>query len=164
MGRALGLFLFAAMAAIAPAAAQQIPGPYGAPVTLAQARQIADVAERVAGERRLRMAFTVVDPAGQPILVHVMDGTQSGSIAVSQQKARTAAQFRRPTKAFADGLAAGNLGVLTMDGVVALEGGVPILSGGRVIGALGVSGGTSAEDGQIAASALASAGLDGQKK
>jgi uncharacterized protein GlcG (DUF336 family) len=164
MGRRFVSFLLGATAVIGPAAAQQIPGPYGEPVTLAQARQIADAAERAAGERGLRMAFTVVDPAGQPILVHVMDGTQSGSIAVSQKKARTAAQFRRTTKTFADGLAAGNLGVLTMDGVIALEGGVPILSGGRVIGALGVSGGTSPEDGQIAASALASAGLDGRKK
>lgn len=146
-------------AIIVPVQAQQLPGPYGEAVNLSQAHSIVDAARRLASERKFTMAFAVVNPSGETILLEVMDGTQSGSTAVSQQKARTAARFRRPTKAFADGLAAGNLGVLTLDGVVAVEGGVPILSQGRVVGALGVSGGTSAEDGQIAAAALAAAGL-----
>jgi uncharacterized protein GlcG (DUF336 family) len=89
-----------------------------------------------------------------------MDGTQSASIVVAQQKARSSARFRRPTKAFADAVAGGNLGPLTLDDAVAVEGGVPIVRNGLVIGALGVSGGTAAQDGEIAAAALGSAKLD----
>lgn len=153
----------AALAAglLAPAAsAQQIPGPYGPAVTLAQARTIVDAAHREAKARNFRMAFTVVLPSGEPILLEVMDGTQSASIVVSQQKARSSARFRRPTKAFADSVTKNGAAVLSLDGVVAVEGGVPILSNGLVIGALGISGGTSAEDGEIAAAALASAKLN----
>jgi len=142
-----------------PAAGQQIPGPYGPAVTLAQARALVDAAHREARTRNLTMAFAVALPSGEPILLEVMDGTQSGSIPVSQAKARTAARFRRSTKAFSDGIGAAP-GVGTIDEVVAVEGGLPILSRGRVVGALGVSGGTPAEDGQVAAAALAAVRLD----
>ena len=152
--------LAAALSMTSAAPAQQIPGPYGPAVTLAQARTIVDAAHREARTRNFRMAFTVVLPAGEPILLEVMDGTQSASITVSQQKARSSARYRRPTKAFADSVAKNGAAVLSLDGVVAVEGGVPIVSNGLVIGALGVSGGTSAEDGEIAAAALASAKLN----
>jgi glc operon protein GlcG len=138
-----------------PSMAQQVPGPYGVQVTLAEARAIVDAAHRAAKARNFRMAFAVALPSGEPILLEVMDGTQSASIVVSQQKARSSARYRRPTKAFADTLAAGNLGPLTLSDAVAVEGGVPLIRNGLVIGALGVSGGTSAEDGQVAAAALA---------
>jgi len=149
-----------AAALIGPASAQQIPGPYGPAVTLAQARTIVDAAHREAKARNFLMAFAVVLPSGEPILLEVMDGTQMASITVSQQKARSAARFRRSTKVFADSVAKNGAGVLSLDGAVAIEGGVPILSGGKVIGALGISGGTSAEDGEVAAAALASAKLN----
>ena len=148
-----------ALAAAAPGTAQQISGPYGPQVTLAQARSIVDAAHNSARAKNFSMAFAVVLPSGEPILLQVMDGTQSGSIDVAPAKARTAARFRRPTKAFADSVAAGNLGALTLDGVVAVEGGVPIVVSGKVVGALGVSGGTSQQDGEVAAAALAAAKL-----
>jgi uncharacterized protein GlcG (DUF336 family) len=147
--------------ALAPAAiAQQIPGPYGPAVGLSDARAIVDAAHRAAKVSNFRMAFTVALPSGEPILLEVMDGTQSASIVISQAKARTSARFRRATKVFAEQAASGNLGVLSLPDVVAVEGGVPIVRKGLVIGALGISGGTSAEDGQIAAAALDSIKLD----
>ena len=148
-----------ALATTSGVGAQQIPGPYGPQVTLAQARDLVDAAKRAARERNFTMAFAVALPSGEPILLEVMDGTQTGSIAIAPAKARTAARFRRPTKAFADGVASGNLGALTLEGIVAVEGGVPIVVSGRVIGALGVSGGTSQQDGEIAAAALAATKL-----
>jgi uncharacterized protein GlcG (DUF336 family) len=146
---------FLAVTYAGSAVAQQIPGPYGPPVTLAQARALVDAAHRAAKARNFTMAFAVALPSGEPILLEVMDGTQSASIAISQAKARTAARFRRATKIFADATSSGNMGPLTIDDAVTVEGGVPILSNGRVIGALGVSGGTSVEDGEIAGAALA---------
>ncbi len=145
---------------IVPASAQQIPGPYGPAVTLEQARKLVDAAHREAKARNFLMAFAVVLPSGEPILLEVMDGTQMASITVSQQKARSSARFRRPTKAFADLIVKNGPGILSLDGAVAIEGGVPIVSNGKVIGALGISGGTSAEDGEVAAAALASTKLN----
>jgi glc operon protein GlcG len=146
-----------ALVSAIPGSAQQIAGPYGPQVTLAQARSVVDAAHHAARARNFMMAFAVVLPSGEPILLEVMDGTQSASIEIAPAKARTAARFRRPTKAFADAVAGGNLGALTLDGVVAVEGGVPIVVSGKVIGALGVSGGTAAQDGEIAGAALAAA-------
>ena len=139
-----------------PPAAQAQPQPaYGEPVTLAHARRIADSAEAAARERGFSMAFAIVDPAGGLVLFHKMDGTQNGSIEVAVAKARTSALFRRPTRIFSDSVAAGRTAVLSLPGVVAIEGGVPIIVAGRVVGAIGVSGGTSEQDGEIAAAALA---------
>ena len=101
------------------------------------------------------MAFAVVDPSGQLVLFEKMDGTQYGSIVVAQEKARSAALFKRPTKAFSDAVTAGRVAVISLPGALPIEGGVPIVVQGRIIGALGVSGGTSEQDGEIAAAALA---------
>jgi uncharacterized protein GlcG (DUF336 family) len=138
----------------APAAAQQIPGPYGPSVTLEQARGIVAAGRAEARRQDFLMAFAVVDPSGDLVMFEKMDGTQTASVDVAADKARSAAAFRRPTKAFADSVASGRVAVLSLRGVVAIEGGAPIVSGGRVIGALGVSGGTSEQDGQVAAVAL----------
>ena len=143
------------VAAAAPA--QQLPNPYGAPIALDQARQIVARARSEATRRNLSLAFAVVEPGGQLVLFEKMDGTQYGSEAVAQAKARTAAHFRRPTKAFSDSVAAGRMAVLSLPGVVAVEGGVPILIGGRIVGALGVSGASSEQDGEVAAVALSRA-------
>jgi uncharacterized protein GlcG (DUF336 family) len=98
------------------------------------------------------MAVAIVDPAGLLVYFEKMDGTQNGSVAVAQAKARSAALFKRPTKAFQDMLAAGGEGmrVLGLEGAVPIDGGLPISAGAAVIGAIGVSGGTSAQDGQCA--------------
>ena len=136
-------------------AAQQTPGPYGPAVSLAQVERIIDAARAEAARRNFTMSFAVVDPAGELVSFEKMDGTQNGSTEVAQAKARSAARFRRPTKAFSDALAAGRTAIVTLPGAIAIEGGVPIVAGGRVVGALGVSGGSSEEDGQVAAVGLA---------
>lgn len=98
------------------------------------------------------MAVAVVDPAGMLVYFEKMDGTQSGSVQVAIGKARTSAQFKRPTKVFQDNIAAGGEGlrVLAIDGVVPVEGGLPLAIDGKIVGAIGVSGGTAAQDGQCA--------------
>lgn len=156
LGKLLLIICSGAVASAAPA--QQSVTVYGAPVSLAQARQIVAAAERAARKRNFTMAFAVVEPGGQLVAFEKMDGTQYGSERIAQEKARTAAHFKRPTKAFSDAVAAGRTVVLSLPGVVAVEGGVPILRDGRIVGALGVSGGTSEQDGEIAAAALAEAG------
>ncbi len=146
------LICLGGIASMAPA--QQMPMPYGAPIALEQARNILASARKAAGQRRFSMAFAVVEPGGQLVLFEKMDGTQYGSEVVAQEKARTAARFKRPTKAFSDAVAGGRVAVLSLPGAVAIEGGVPIVFQGRIVGALGVSGGTSEQDGEIAAIGL----------
>ena len=147
--------LLIGLSAIASAApAQQMPIPYGAPISLEQARTIVASARQAASQRRLSMAFAVVEPGGQLVLFEKMDGTQYGSEIIAPEKARTAARFKRPTKSFSDSVAAGRVAVLSLPGIVAVEGGVPIVVQGRIVGGLGVSGGTSEQDGEIAAIAL----------
>ena len=150
---AAALMLLAAL----PAAAQQIPEPNGAPITLDQAHKIVAAAEAEARKQNFRMAFAVIEPSGSLVMFARMDGVQYGSIEVALAKGRSAALFRRATKVFADQVAGGANGALSLPGAVAVEGGVPIVIGGRMVGAIGVSGGTSAQDGQVAAVALATA-------
>jgi uncharacterized protein GlcG (DUF336 family) len=151
--------LLIGLGAIASAApAQQMPNPYGAAISLDQARSIVAGARKAANQQRLAMAFAVVEPGGELVLFEKMDGTQYGSEMIAPEKARTAARFKRPTKSFSDAVAAGRVAVLSLPGIVAVEGGVPIVVGGRIVGALGVSGGTSEQDGEIAAIALSGTG------
>ena len=129
---------------------------YGPSITLDVAKMAAAAA---LGEARLHswnMAVAVVDTAGLLVYFEKMDDTQSGSVLIAQAKARSAALFKRPTKAFQDTLAAGGDGlrVLGLEGAVPVEGGVPLVVDGRIAGAIGVSGGTSAEDGVCAAAAV----------
>ena len=138
-----------------PPAPAPLPPYAAAPIDLATAMKLIGAAEAEARKNNWTMAFAVVEPSGAMVAFAKMDGTQYGSIDVAQAKARTAARFRRPSKAFADQVADGRLGVMSLDGVVAVEGGVPILVGGRIVGAIGVSGGSSAQDGQVAAAAIA---------
>ena len=151
------LLLAAALAAglAAPAAAQQIPGPYGPDVTLQQAETVIAAARAEAARRNFTMAFAVVDPNGELVSFEKMDGTQNASIDVAIAKARSAARFRRPTKAFSDAVTGGRNAILALEGAVPIEGGVPIVRVTRVVGAIGVSGGSSEEDGQVAAVGLA---------
>src|SRR5438067_4802805 len=101
-----------------------------------------------------KVAIAIVDAGGGLILFHKLDETQPGSIAVAQGKARTAALFKRPTKAMEDAIASGKLAFLAIDEVVPIQGGLPVVVEEKVIGAVGVSGVTSAQDEQVAQAAL----------
>jgi glc operon protein GlcG len=130
----------------------QMPNPYGAPITLEQAKKAAAPAMAEAAKNNWNMAVAIVDPSGNLVYYEKMDATQLGSANLAVEKARSAALFKRPTKAFQDTLAGGGDGlrVLKVSGGVPIEGGLPILLEGKIIGAIGVSGGTSAQDGQAA--------------
>jgi uncharacterized protein GlcG (DUF336 family) len=132
--------------------------PYGAPVTLAQSRAIAAAAEAEARRNGWRMAVAIVEPTGDLVLFEKLDDTQYGSIQIAQTKARAAALFRRPTKEMADQVQSGaGLGIVTLPGAIAVAGGIPIVVDGKMIGAIGVSGGTSDQDAQAAAAGLVAA-------
>ena len=145
----------AALVCLASAAQAQVPQ-YGANVNLDQARKA--IAAAVADSRRqnLPMAIAVVDTAGQLVAFERMDNTQTASTAIAQDKAVSAAMYRRPTKVFQDVLAAGGVGlrVLSLRGASAVEGGLPLVIDGKIIGAIGVSGGTSEQDGVVAKAAV----------
>jgi uncharacterized protein GlcG (DUF336 family) len=123
---------------------------YGETINLEQARKALDGAFAEAKKNNWAMAITVVGPTGDLVAFAKMDNTQYGSIVISQHKARAAAIFRRPTKSFEDRIAQGGAGLtaLTLDGIIASEGGIPVVVGGKTIGAIGCSGGTSQQDGQ----------------
>ena len=155
--------LFAALAlfALGGNAQAQAPVPqYGTSVNLEQARKAIAAAVAESRKQNLPMAIAVVDTAGQLVAFERMDNTQTGSVPVAQDKAISAAMFRRPTKVFQDVLAAGGAGlrILTLRGANAVEGGIPLTVDGKIIGAIGVSGGTAEQDGVVA-----KAGLDGMK-
>ena len=130
---------------------------YGTSVTLDNAKKIAAPAMAEARKNNWLMAIAIVDTAGDLVYFEKMDDTQAGSVNVAIDKARSAARFKRPTKAFQDALAAGGEGlrILALDGAIPVDGGVPITMGGKIVGAIGVSGGTSAQDGQVAAAGVA---------
>jgi glc operon protein GlcG len=141
----------AALWCFASAAQAQVPQ-YGANVNHEQARKAIAGAVANAKTQNLPMAIAVVDTAGQLVAFERMDNTQFGSIAVSQDKAASAALYRRPTKVFQDALAAGGAGlrILTLRGANAVEGGIPLIIDGKIMGAIGVSGGSAEQDGVVA--------------
>ena len=128
-------------------------------ITLEGAKVLALAAEAEALKRGWTVAVAIVDPTGGLVLFHTLDGTQPASQDVAIAKARTAARFKRPTKAMEDAVAGGRMSLLSVsEFALMLEGGVPIAREGTIIGAIGVSGMTSAQDGEIAAAALAAFG------
>lgn len=137
------------------AAQAQVPQ-YGANVNHEQARKAVAGAVADARKQNLPMAIAVVDTAGQLVAFERMDNTQFGSIAVSQDKANSAALYRRSTKVFQDALAAGGAGlrILTLRGANAVEGGIPLIIDGKIMGAIGVSGGSAEQDGVVAKAGL----------
>ena len=143
-------FLFAA------AAFAQAPTLYGAPINAETAKKLAAAALAEAKKNNWTMAVAITDGAGDLVFFEKMDGTQTGSVNVSQGKARSAALFKRPTKALQDVLAAGGEGwrILGLQGAVPIEGGLPIVVDGKIIGAIGLSGGSSAQDGVCAKAGL----------
>ncbi len=148
-----------AAAALLPArmAAQGQPNMYGTSITADQAKTVAAAAVAEARKNQWTMAVAIVDTAGDLVYFEKMDNTQVGSINVAIEKARASARFKRPTKAFQDALAAGGEGwrILSLEGAVAVEGGLPLIVGGKIVGAIGASGGASQQDGVTAAAGVA---------
>ncbi len=130
----------------------QMPNPYGAPINLEAAKKIAASAIAEARKNNWTMAVAITDIAGDLVYLEKMDGTQTGSVKVALGKARSAVLFKRPTKVWEDVVASGGGGVriLGLEGAVPIEGGLPLLMDGKIVGAIGVSGGTAQQDGMAA--------------
>ncbi len=139
--------LAAGLALPLAAPAQQMPNPYGPNIGLEAARKVVAAAIAEARRNGWTVAATVVDTGGNLVVFERIDGTQIGSIHVSEEKARSAVAFKRPTKAFEDAVTAGKVNFLGLPGALPLEGGVPLVVDGKIVGAIGVSGGTSQQDG-----------------
>jgi len=135
-----------------PAAAPPPPPPYGPGITLEQAKKVMAGAEAEAQKNKWNVVISILDSGGNVVMVHRMDGAQFGSLDVARDKAYSAVAFRRPTKAFEDAIGQGgvNLRILKLTGASPLEGGIPIVADGKLIGGIGVSGVTAQQDAQIA--------------
>ena len=147
--KAISGILFAAMLSVtAPGAQAQ---PYGPPITLEQARKAMAAAEADARKNNWNMAIAIVDSGGHMVLFQRMDGTQFAGARIARDKAWSAAAYKRPGKVFQDRLAKGGeeLRILQLHGVSAIDGGDPIVVDGRLIGGIGVSGGSGEQDGQV---------------
>jgi uncharacterized protein GlcG (DUF336 family) len=145
------------LGACGPAVAQQNPldvipdkmpfnVPYGAPISLARAQAAIGAAIAEAEKHGWALNVAIVDSGANLVAFGRMDGAQLGSIAVSEHKARTAAKFRRPTKAFEEAIQKGDTRVLTIDDVLGSRGGIPLVEDGKLIGAIGCSGGAGSQD------------------
>jgi len=128
-------------------------------ISLEDARKAAAAAVLESKKNKWNMAIAIVDDGGHLVYFERIDETQFGSVDIAIGKARTAAAFKRPTKALEDAINSGQNAILSFPNTLPREGGLPILSGGKVIGGIGVSGGKSSEDAQVA-----NAGLDALKK
>ena len=140
-----------ALSLAATVAVAQVPQ-YGPNVTLDQARKAIAAAQAEAKKNNWPVAVAIVDTAGMLVAFERLDGTQSGSMSIAQDKAVTAAQLRRSTKVIQDVIAGGGAGLrfMTLRGVTAVEGGIPLVVDGKIIGAIGVSGVNSDQDGVVA--------------
>ncbi len=132
------------------ALAQQMPNPYGPNINLATAKKVAAAAAEEAAKLKINVVIAIVDTGGQIVYLERFDVVQWGSVKVALHKAKCSVGYKRPTKAFEDFIAKGNTAYLTLDGISAIEGGVPIMHDGKIIGAIGVSGGSAAQDGEVA--------------
>jgi glc operon protein GlcG len=158
---AIALMLSLAFLIAMPADAQTPAPPpaYGTPIGLEQAKKIMAGAEAEAKKNNWPVVIAILDAGGQLVMLQRLDNAQWGSIDIAKEKARSAVALRRPTKVFQDLIAQGgaNLRLLTI-GYSVLEGGIPIVVDGKIVGAVGVSGVTSQQDAQIA-----QAGIDAMK-
>ena len=165
-GLAVAAFLAGLVTAHAQAPAEAVPEkmpfdvPYGMPLDLATAQKAIAASMAEAHKHGWKMAIAVVGPSGDLVAEATMDGTQYASIAIAQNKARTAALFRRPSKVFADGVNKGSPSVLSLlipAQAVASDGGYPIVVDGKLVGAIGCSGGVAPQDGATARAGMAAA-------
>jgi glc operon protein GlcG len=131
--------------------------PYGVSIGIDNAKKVSLPAIAEAKRNSWTIAVSIVDTAGNLVYFEKMDNTQTGSVNVSLEKARTAVMFKRTSKSFQDNVAAGGEGlrILALPGATPVEGGIPLVMEGRIVGAIGVSGATSAQDGQCAAAGAA---------
>ncbi len=150
---ALGLYVVGA------AAQQLVRPPYGPAINLETAKKVAAGGAAEAKKNSWNVAIAVVDNHGFLVYYEMMDNTQTASANAALEKAKTSAGYRRPSKEFEDNIGAGRNAVLGIPGVTPIEGGLPIVVDGKMIGAIGVSGVTSPQDGQIA-----KAGIDALAK
>jgi glc operon protein GlcG len=149
----LGCVLAAFLANGGSAFAQQpSTPPYGPAITLDDAKRAMAAAELEAAKNAWQVAITILDSGGNLVMFHKMDNTQLASITASEGKARTALTFKRPSKALDDAIAAGGAGLrlLAVKDITPLEGGLPIMVDGKIVGAIGVSGALSSQDAQTA--------------
>ncbi|HET6378158.1 MAG TPA: heme-binding protein [Methylocella sp.] len=126
-------------------------------MTLADAKQIAAAAEAEALKNKWNVTIAVVDDGGNLLFLQRLDEAPLGSITVAQEKARTALLFKRPTKVFEEIVAGGRVAMLTLPGATPIEGGLPLVNNGQIIGAIGVSGVQSPQDAQIAQAGVTAA-------
>jgi uncharacterized protein GlcG (DUF336 family) len=168
MLRMLALACALAMAVL-PAAAQPnttpappsvATAPYGPPITLDQAKRAMAAAELEAAKNSWQVAIAILDSGGNMVMFHKFDNAQLSSVPVSEGKARTALTFKRPSKALDDAIAGGGAGLrlLALKDLTPLEGGMPIVVDGKIIGAIGVSGALSSQDSQVAKAGADAAG------
>jgi glc operon protein GlcG len=134
----------------------QGPKLYGPPIGVEGAKKVAAVALAEARKNNWYMAVGVVDPSGTLVYYEKIDNTQTGSANAAIEKARTAALFKRPSKAFQDMVAGGGPGlrILGLPGAVPIEGGIPLVLNNQIVGAIGVSGDSSDHDGMCAQAAV----------
>jgi glc operon protein GlcG len=126
--------------------------PYGVSISTDSAKQVAAAAVAESVKNRFKMAIAIVDTGGHLVYFERMQDTQTGSVELAIEKAKTSALFRRPTKLFQDGVAGGGEGLrlLRLTGAIPIDGGMPIIQDGKVVGAIGISGGSGDQDGHIA--------------
>ena len=143
----------AALMLVSGAALAQVPQ-YGPNITLEQAKKVLAAAQADAKSKSWPMAIAVVDNAGMLVAFEKLDNTQNGSVMIAQDKAQSSALLRRPTKAIQDGVAGGGVGLrlLGLRYAVPIEGGLPLMVDGKIVGAIGVSGMAADQDGVIAKS------------
>ncbi len=144
----------------ATGAMAQMPNPYGAPINLESAKKATAAAVAEARKNNWKEVIAITDPNGELVYLEKMDGAQTASVGIAIDKARSAAQFKRPTKVWQDVIAGGGAGVriLGLRGIVPSEGGLPIVMDGKIVGAIGLSGQNGDQDTQCAI-----AGLDALK-
>jgi glc operon protein GlcG len=160
-GVALGPLVHAQTPAAAPVVVPEaLPFdiPIGASISLERAKRVAESAAAEARKHNWKMAIAIVNPSGDLVYYEKADDTQLASAEVAPAKARSSALYRRPTKAFFDVMEAGHVYVMTLKGMVASEGGIPLVENGKLVGAIGVSGGAPTQDGVVA-----KAGVDALK-
>ncbi|MGD0023927.1 MAG: heme-binding protein [Xanthobacteraceae bacterium] len=159
MSRMLALacaFALLAGSAIVPALAQQpaatTTAPYGPPITLDQAKRAMAAAELEAAKNSWQVAIAILDSGGNLVMFHKIDNAQLSAVTTSEGKARTALEFKLPSKALDNAIAAGGAGwrLLALKDITPLEGGLPVVVDGKIIGAIGVSGVLSSQDAQVA--------------
>jgi len=154
-----GALVLGLLAAV-PAGAQTTPPPYGPPIGIEGARAVMAAAESEAAKNNWSVVISIIDSGGNLVMLHRHNDVQLSSIEISQGKAKTALMFKRPSKVLDDAISSGGAGLrfLALKEIVPLEGGLPIVVDGKIIGAIGVSGVLSSQDSQVAR-----AGADGLK-